>query len=309
MVAISTEQTIQLPDGRQLGYGQYGVPDGDPIFFFHGTPGSRLSGLHSGILASSRGARIIAPDRPGYGLSDFQPRRTIMDWTRDVEALAGALDIERFAVLGYSGGGAFAAACAVALSGRLTRVAMVSSMGPPESTGSIEGLTKRHRASWFAARRLPLLVRLYTARIAARGRRHAERLVDERAASSPPADQAVIGRPVIHAMIAEDLKEAFSQGGRATAQEFTLLTRPWGFGLDEIKLPIQLWHGEQDTVNPVQLARNSASIIPSCDARFIAEAGHLLLIDHAGAILDALLSAEPVPLSDDASDEERSAGQ
>ncbi len=313
MVAISTQQTIQLPDGRELGYAEYGVPDGEPIFFFHGTPGSRLSGLHTGILASPRGARVIAPDRPGYGLSDFQPRRTVMDWGRDIEALADALDIERFAVLGYSGGGAFAAACAVALPERLAGITMVSSTGPPEFTGSIGGFTRLHRLQWFVARRLPPLVRLYTARLAARARRDAESLVDERASSSPTADRTVMERPVIRTMMAEDWKEAFRQGGRATAYEFTLLTRPWGFRLDEIEAPVHLWHGEQDAIIPVQLARGTAAAIPRCQATFVPDAGHLVLIDHAGAILDTLLSGEPVSPTDagtpEEPEEEESAGE
>ena len=310
MVAISTQQTIQLSDGRQLGYAEYGVPDGEPIFFFHGTPGSRLSGLHTGILASPRGARVIAPDRPGFGLSDFRRGRTIMDWARDVEALADALDIERFAVFGYSGGGAFAAACAVALAGRLTGTAMVSSIGPPELTGSIDGFTRLHRLQWFLARRLPPLVRLYTARPAARARRDAERLVDERACSSPPADRTVIERPVIRTMMAEDWKEAYRQGGRATAYEFTLLTRPWGFRLDEIEAPVHLWHGEQDAIMPIQLARRTAAAIPRCQATFVPDAGHLVLIDHAGAILDALLSGEPVsPTNSGVTEDEERAGE
>lgn len=309
MVAISTQQTIQLPDGRELGYAEYGVPDGEPIFFFHGTPGSRLSGLHTGILASPRGARVIAPDRPGYGLSDFQPRRTVMDWGRDIEALADALDIERFAVLGYSGGGA----CAVALPERLAGITMVSSTGPPEFTGSIGGFTRLHRLQWFVARRLPPLVRLYTARLAARARRDAESLVDERASSSPTADRTVMERPVIRTMMAEDWKEAFRQDGRATAYEFTLLTRPWGFRLDEIEAEAHLWHGEQDAIIPVQLARRTAAAIPRCQATFVPDAGHLVLIDHAGAILDTLLSGEPVSPTDagtpEEPEEEESAGE
>lgn len=298
MVAISTQQTIQLPDGRQLGYAEYGIPDGEPIFFFHGTPGSRLSGLHTGILASPRGARVIAPDRPGFGLSDFQPRRKIMDWARDVEALADALEIERFAVLGYSGGGPFAAACAVALAPRITRIAMVSSMGPSEFTGSTGGFTRLHRLQWFVARHLPLLVRLYTARLAGDARRDAGRLVDERASSSPIADRTVMERPVIRTMIAEDWKEAYRQGGRATAHEFTLLTRRWGFDLDEIEVPVHLWHGEQDAIIPVQLARRVAASIRECQATFVPDAGHLVLIDHARAILDTLLPEELISPTD-----------
>ncbi len=105
--------TIQLPDGRKLSYAEYGDSQGVPVFFFHGFPGSRFDGEYSGQAAAEMGIRLIAPDRPGMGHSDFQPNRRLLDWPADVGRLADTLGLDKFGVLGYSGGGPHALACAV----------------------------------------------------------------------------------------------------------------------------------------------------------------------------------------------------
>jgi pimeloyl-ACP methyl ester carboxylesterase len=108
----TTNNVFRLRDGRALGYAEYGDPGGTPVFFFHGSPGSRLQRHPDASIASELGTRIITIDRPGYGLSDFQPERTLLDWPADVAQLADALHIERFAAIGLSGGGPYLLACA-----------------------------------------------------------------------------------------------------------------------------------------------------------------------------------------------------
>ena len=103
---------ILLPDGRRLAYAEFGIPDGKPVFYFHGSNGSRLERHPDESIAASLGIRIITIDRPGHGLSDYQPRRKLLDWPGDVEALADSLGIGRFAVAGFSSGGPHLLACA-----------------------------------------------------------------------------------------------------------------------------------------------------------------------------------------------------
>ena len=104
---------ITLPDGRRLAYAEFGTPDGRPVLYFHGAPSSRLEPLLVGDDAwRANGLRVIAPDRPGVGLSDFLPKRGFSQWPNDVVALADALGLERFGVIGMSGGGGYVAACA-----------------------------------------------------------------------------------------------------------------------------------------------------------------------------------------------------
>src|SRR5271157_2358409 len=129
-----TNQEIKLKDGRKLGYTECGNPQGKPVFYFHGTPGSRIECNIFLEAANSIGARIIVADRPGFGLSDFQKGRRILDWPNDVAELADNLGIDRFAILGLSGGGPYAAACAFKIPERLKAVAMVSSAYPYDPT-------------------------------------------------------------------------------------------------------------------------------------------------------------------------------
>ena len=125
----ASDSQIRLGDGRRMGFAQYGDPAGRPLFFFQGTPSSRL--LHPDqTITRSLGVRHIQLDRPGFGLSDFQPGRTLLDWPDDVAKVADRLGIERFAVVGVSGGGPYVAACAYRIPQRLTAAAMVGSVAP-----------------------------------------------------------------------------------------------------------------------------------------------------------------------------------
>ena len=126
---MSETRFVRLRDGRNLAYSEWGPAEGVPVFGFHGTPNSRL--VHLGADAPrAAGVRLILPDRPGLGRSDFQPGRTLLDWPRDVAELADALGIDRFAAFGVSGGGPHAASCAAALGDRVTAVGLVSAAGP-----------------------------------------------------------------------------------------------------------------------------------------------------------------------------------
>ncbi|MGH2542356.1 MAG: alpha/beta fold hydrolase, partial [Ardenticatenaceae bacterium] len=151
-------QSIRLPDGRRLGYDEYGDLSGMPLFIFHGWPSTRLAASLMGEVASQRAVRLIAPDRPGIGLSDFQPGRAILDWPGDVVALADALGIKRFAVVGISGGGPYAAACAFKIPARLSAASIVSGMAPFEMPGAAQMLSRRNRLFLPLAQRAPSLL-------------------------------------------------------------------------------------------------------------------------------------------------------
>lgn len=133
MSRLGTNLTCRLPDGRTLGYAEFGCPNGRPLMWFHGFPMSRLDGWAADRIARRRGIRVIAPDRPGFGLSTFQPSRRIVDWPADVKALADHIGIKRFAVLGLSGGGPYAVACAYALPKQTMTACGVLIGGPPVS--------------------------------------------------------------------------------------------------------------------------------------------------------------------------------
>jgi pimeloyl-ACP methyl ester carboxylesterase len=149
--------TLLLGDGRKLGYAQYGRPDGEPLFYFHGHPGSRLEARFAHRAAAEAGLRVVALDRPGYGLSDFQPGRVITGWPADVAEAADLLRIGKFSVAGASGGGPYASSWR--LPGRVIRAAVISGVGPYQVPGITTGMRWQNRIGFEWGSRWPALAR------------------------------------------------------------------------------------------------------------------------------------------------------
>jgi pimeloyl-ACP methyl ester carboxylesterase len=284
------DRTLRLRDGRTLGYAQYGAPDGQPVFVFHGSPGSRLQVRAAHGPALVRGIRIIAPDRPGLGLSTRLPGRQIADWPKDVRALADALGIARFAVIGISGGGPYVAACAWGLPERVTRAGIISGVAPAGHGAEVcAGLPRRERFVVDLGLQNPWLMRAVMASAAAPCRRWTKRLFERVRTLASPADQTILDRPEVAACLIAGMQEAFRQGGQGPADDVMLLARPWTFRPEEIRVPVRLWHGDADAVVPVAMGRHLAAAIPGCRAEFIPGAGHYLVFDRIGPFLDAMI--------------------
>lgn len=281
-----SDGTIRLRDGRRLGYAEWGDRAGSPLLYFHGWPGSRLEGRLGADAARANGVRLIALDRPGMGLSEYQPRRSLMDWPDEVVQLAAALGLERFAVLGISGGGPYAAVCASKLSERLTRVGIVSSLAPLDVPGVAAGMGRRNRMAFQLIGRVAALRRALFAATAISARRRPDRTLERGLGEA--MDKQYLARPVVRKVLAESLSEAFRSGGRGPAWEMGLYTRPWGFRLEDIRIPVYLSHGEQDANAPVAMGRYLAAVIPECQATFYPGEGHLHFVDRLPEILAAL---------------------
>jgi pimeloyl-ACP methyl ester carboxylesterase len=273
MANTRTQQQIKLQDGRMLGYAEYGAPDGVPVFYFHGFPGSRLDYLFfdAGEAAMETSARIIAADRPGYGLSDARRGRGILDWPDDVTELADTLQIERFAVLGISGGGPYAAACAFKVPARLAAAGIVSGMGPCEAPGMKDG------ASWSLPG-TPSIIRWFMLKLMSVGlQRDPDQFLSRSKGTFSRPDRQLLDLPELGLVFAQGLQEAFRSGIGGAQHEAALYTRGWGFHLEEIATEVHLWHGEQDANVPVSVGHYVADALPKCHATFYKEEGHLTL--------------------------------
>jgi pimeloyl-ACP methyl ester carboxylesterase len=286
MTTIQTNNTITLSDGRRLGYAEYGDPNGKAVFLFHGNPGSRLGWMPLEGNRYPSGIRIIAPDRPGFGLSDFKPGRTHLDWPDDVVGLADTLGIERFAVAGVSGGGPHVLVCAWKIPERLTAVGVVST-GPPVPE-ALEGTSQTNRLIFSLARRAPWLIQLNGKFLAWMVRRNPERMIKQLLSAYPQVDKDILARHEVQHFFKRDMAEAFRQGGRGSAHEVILYARPWPFSLQEIKMQIHLWHGEADNATSPAMGRYLAKTLPHCQANFIPEAGHLWVLDHINEVVSTL---------------------
>jgi pimeloyl-ACP methyl ester carboxylesterase len=279
---------IRLPDGRALGYAEYGDSQGKPVIFFPGVPSSRF--LHPPTEPTEAlGARLMVLERPGFGLSDFQPRRTLLAWTDDVAAAADALGIDRFAVAGISAGAPYAAACAYKIPNRLTKVAIISGVGPMDLPGAIEEMPSVRQLGAKVARNAPWLLRPILW-LVSNPHRDPERFFQRMLSGNSDVDQALLSRPEMKAMLLRNYLEATRAGMRGFARESIIVSGPWGFSPADITVPVYLWHGEDDANVSLSAARHLAETIPNCQATFIRDEGHWLMLKYWEEILSELLA-------------------
>jgi pimeloyl-ACP methyl ester carboxylesterase len=285
---------LTLRDGRRLGYAHYGEPDGEPIMYFHGHPGSRLEARLAHAAAAAAGFRVIALDRPGYGLSDFLPGRAITGWPADVAQAADALSIDRFSVAGASGGGPYALACAALLPGRVVRAAVISGVGPFQVRGITAGMRWQNRVGFQLGARWPALARTLMRSMHRNISSRPERLIDALARGMSPTDAEIVRRPEVRTLLIADITEAFRQGADGAGHDIVLLGRPWGFSPRDISQEVYLWQGEADTLVPPAMGRYLAEQIRHCHATMLPGAGHLLIIDRMPDLIGAFRRATPL---------------
>jgi len=280
------DKAISLRDGRTLSYAEYGDPSGKPVFFFHGLPGSRRQRHPDDSIAIELGARIITIDRPGYGLSDFQQGRKLLDWPDDVAQLANALKIDHFAAIGVSGGGPYLLACAYKMPERITSATTISGMGPIDDPDAIKGMLPSMRLGLGIAPRVPWgFVRLAldpVAKMVSRNPLGAKKMMPS---SAPEADKKAFARPDIQEVDRQDLSEAYRNGAQGAFWEVVLLASPWGFRLEDIHKKVFLWHGEEDTTVPQHMGRYVARTLSDCKAKFYPGEGHTLIYNYWREIL------------------------
>jgi pimeloyl-ACP methyl ester carboxylesterase len=278
-------RVMELPDGRELAWLETGRPRGRPVFAFHGTPGSRRQVSFDEKAIVAAGVRMIAPDRPGYGLSSFHPGRSIVDWAADVAVLADHLKLDSFAVVGVSGGGPHALACARMLPGRVTAAGIVSGVGPMGDPEFDVGMVGFNRGLTFLARQSPfLLVPLFW--FQEFSVRHwpdaALRAVAKR---FPAPDVALLERADVQAAFFDDARHSSATAAQAATQDFVLFARDWGFRLQDVTVPSHFWHGDADRNVPMGHGRFMAARVPGAVLHECPGEGHLLYVNHLEEVL------------------------
>lgn len=287
MATARAVTVLVLGDGRELAFAECGARDGTPVFGFHGSPGSSRQIELLDEAARAVGVRLIAPDRPGYGQSTFDRNRRLVDWPRDVAALADRLGLGRFGVFGVSGGGPYAAACAHALGERLLGAAIVSGVAPRDVPGFLDGMMPVNRLNFRLARESAALVHPMMALMMFAGRHLGERAMQSMMRSLPECDRRVVARPGIAKAFMADFAASSRTAARAAAQEFALFARPWRFRLEDIAVPVHVWQGDLDVNVPLTHGQGQAARIPKAIMHLCNGEGHMLFIDHAPEILRA----------------------
>jgi pimeloyl-ACP methyl ester carboxylesterase len=268
---------ILINNWRRLAFRRWGDPTGSPVFLLHGTPGCRLSVRPSDAELSRLEVCLITYDRPGYGLSDPHPGRSVADAANDVRVIADALGIDTFAVIGRSGGGPHALACAALLPDRVIRVASLVGFAPYDASGLdwLDGMVELNRSQYGAARHGPKeLARIIYPQVVAM-RADPEHLLRRLQAESAPDDRAALDDPEYRTTFIESINEAIGRSLDGWAADSLAFTRPWGFDPRWITTPTLLWHGTWDMFIPVSHARWLADRIPGAVLIVSDGSGHL----------------------------------
>jgi pimeloyl-ACP methyl ester carboxylesterase len=290
MITDKINQIIKLKDGRTLGYAEYGASDGKPVFHFHGSSSSRLEHPPDENILPSLGIRFITADRPGHGLSDFHPNRRLLDWPNDVSALADHLSINKFAVSGWSFGGPYAMACAYKIPERLSAVGLISSFAPYDRPGATAGMVRLNKVRLGLARWIPWWLGKQLMKMQGRALRgNTEGTTRKLMSLLPKADQDVLNNPQVKKVLLPSLGEAYRMGADGAAWEGKILVRPWEFRLQDIKVPVHIWHGDADVNGPLQCSEYLRDTIPKTHATFFPNEGHFLIMKRWGEILAELI--------------------
>lgn len=283
------EGLIRLRDGRRLAYCESGDLQGTPVFFIHGNPGSRYARHPDDRLTYNLGVRLIVPDRPGYGLSDYQPGRTLLDFPEDLAQLANALGVGQFALFGVSAGGPYAAASAFRLGDRVTRAAIVSGAAPFNRPRAFEGVNRDYRAAYKLAAWPEWLLQPIMSLHDHSVRKDPERAFRALLAQCSPDDRAVLSQPEFGEQVKGYRMEATRKGVRGMRREASILVSPWGFRLEELRPEVDLWYWDGDSIVPPQMGQYLASRIPRAVTHFAHGGGHFSFFTHWKDILGALV--------------------
>jgi pimeloyl-ACP methyl ester carboxylesterase len=280
----------RLKDGRSVSYALYGAGENPQlvVFYFHGFPGSRIEASISEKAAKDLGIMIIAVDRPGIGLSDYKPGRAIRDCVDDTLEIADQLKVEKFAVLGVSGGAPYANTCALEIGDRLLACAIVSGMGPVSDWSSTEDMFIPNRLLIAVGRTFPSVASLLIHIVGWWWRRFPPLALLWFRAVLSPGDRGVFRRREVQVAMGRSIQESMRSGTSGVAHEFRLLCTNWGERLEQVKARVSMWHGLEDTYVPVSMCRKVAGRIPGSESSYIEGSGHFMAVEKLPAVLARL---------------------
>jgi pimeloyl-ACP methyl ester carboxylesterase len=271
------EGTMPLPDGRRLGYAEFGDPRGGLVLWFHGTPGARRQVPPAARRAADElGLRIVCVERPGVGDSTNHAYKGLREWATDVAVLADRVGHEHFLIIGLSGGGPYALACAHELPDRVRAVGLLGSLvptaGDDAAAAGIVALTRRFNTPLTVLRR-PLGRGLWAFVRAVNPVGHS--LYRAFARIMPEGDRRVLRDPELESIFIDDLTLASRRQFHAMANDLMLIGRPWGFRLADIRVPVRWWHGDSDPFVPLDQAQKTATKLPDVELVVRPEESHL----------------------------------
>jgi len=271
------DHTVALTSGRKIGYAEYGDPAGVPMFYFHGWPGSRLQGEFMHEVGKKRGLRIVAPDRPGIGLSEFQPKRKLLDWPADITELAAHLGWTNFHVLGVSGGGPYVLACAHAMPERLLSAGVICGAPPLREVGT-QDLMWTYRLALWGQRYVPPLLGAGLAAAAQFMRLPVDSpLMAAFVGKMCERDQLALHDVELYRILMASGRVGVTSSVRSVSTDGNIYSSDWGIDFGSVQFPIRYWHGGRDSNIPVSMVERFVQKMPNATLTVLEEDGHYSL--------------------------------
>jgi pimeloyl-ACP methyl ester carboxylesterase len=286
------EGNIAVGDGRQIGFAEFGDPQGRAVFWLHGTPGARRQiPMEARVYAERRQIRLIGIDRPGIGSSTSYQYDTVFAFADDMRTIADTLGIDKMEVIGLSGGGPYTLACAAAMPDRVVAAGVIGgvapTMGSDAIAGGVMGSAGLRVAPLLQAAGGPIglaasvLIRLI--------RPLASPAADLYGLVSPEADRRLLARPEIKAMFLDDLLNGSRKQMAAPFADVVVFARDWGFRLDEVKVPVRWWHGDHDHIVPFEHGQHVVAKLPDVELYHLPGESHLAGLGRAEEILGTMV--------------------
>lgn len=285
------EFSLILNDGRSIGIGEFGQHAGTPIFWFHGTPGARRQvPLLAREYAKANNVRILCVERPGIGLSTPHLYENIAQWGKDMEEISDKLGIDKFGLVGLSGGGPYVLATAHAMPDRVLAAAVFGGVAPsvgpdaPEGGHVAKAVPVQQYLAWM---RKPLGMALSGTVLSLHP--FARQVFDTMLRFAPAQEADMLGRPDLRSMFLDDLLRGSRSGIESILNDIILFARPWGFSLGGIQVPVHFWQGTEDLIVPPEHAEALANAIPGAGFTLCEGSGHLAGLDRTVEALDFIL--------------------
>lgn len=281
------ECVVSHDDGRVVHACVVGVRDFKRVIFYsHGFPASRLEVVIAHESAQKLGLTIVALDRPGFGGSQWYRGRCLEDWAQDVVLVANHLGVERFGILGVSGGSPTAIAAAGELKERVTTLSVVSGVSPVQDRRVLSGMNLANQFLLRLGGVVPGLGKGVITIIAALWRLNPIVAQLWFRMLLPEADIAIGRRPEVSRVMVRAIREGLRQGVQGAANDFELLLSDWRYLVERIRVPSHVWHGDADTYVPLGMGQLLARDIPGAVFHKVEGGGHFMIVDRLMEILE-----------------------
>lgn len=286
------EGNVAVGDDRQIGFAEFGTPQGRPVFWLHGTPGARRQiPVEARAYAEKNDIRLIGVDRPGIGSSTPHQYPNVLAFAHDLRTIADVLGIDAMSVIGLSGGGPYALACAAAMPDRVVAAGVLGGVAPTIGPDAIRGgamAVGSAVAPFMPVIGLPL--RMAAVSLIRVVKPLASPAIDVYGRISPEGDRRLLARPEFKAMFLDDLLNGSRKQMSAPFADVVVFARDWGFPLDQVKVPVRWWHGDRDHIIPFAHGQHVVAHLPDAELYALPGESHLAGLGYAQEILATLMA-------------------